>query len=146
MENKKPRICEILGVEVGQRFNLVANSSMNPYRITTEGYVVDRKNFHIGSANEAQALQDAINGKIKIEIVDEFTEGEKEIMRHMQAVGYRYMIRDYGVAFFTENKPKKVGTAWTELGPCASLPEIYNGLFKAITQESEPVSIEEALA
>lgn len=144
MENKKPRICEILGVEVGQKFNLPGAEVYDPHYINAEGRVVGSAGNGLNQL-EPQKIFDVINGKAEIELVDKYTEVEKEIMQHMQAVGYRYMIRDYGVVFFTENKPKRINTTWVELGPCASLPGIYNGLFKVITQESGPVSIEEAL-
>lgn len=101
---------------------------------------------NIGNANEADALQDAINGKIEIEIVDKFTEAEKEVMRHMQAVGYRYIVRDFSVIVFSTGKPQRNGVSWNGLGRSALATEDISAQFPAITDKSDPVSIEEALA
>ena len=37
----KPRICEVLGVEVGEQFD-IAHSDYNPYYITPEGFLMDK--------------------------------------------------------------------------------------------------------
>ena len=37
----KPRICEVLGVEVGEQF-YIADSYCNPYHITPEGLIEDK--------------------------------------------------------------------------------------------------------
>lgn len=40
-ENKKPRLAEVLGVEVGEKL-LIDGRSRNPYLVTDEGLIVDR--------------------------------------------------------------------------------------------------------
>ena len=45
----KPRICEVLGVEVGERFD-IAYSDCNPHYITPEGFLKDKEGDLIGVA------------------------------------------------------------------------------------------------
>lgn len=40
-ENKKPRLAEVLGVEVGEKL-LIDGRNRNPYSVTDEGLIVDR--------------------------------------------------------------------------------------------------------
>lgn len=40
-ENKKPRLAEALGVEVGEKL-LIDGRNRNPYSVTDEGFIVDR--------------------------------------------------------------------------------------------------------
>lgn len=40
-ENKKPRLAEVLGVEVGEKL-LIDGRNRNPYSVTDEGFIVDR--------------------------------------------------------------------------------------------------------
>ena len=45
----KPRICEVLGVEVGERFD-IAYSDCNPHYITPEGFLKDKEGDLLGVA------------------------------------------------------------------------------------------------
>lgn len=68
----KPRICEVLGVEVGERFD-VAWLDDNPYHITPEGFLEDKDGYQMGVA-----LSDIINYPDRIIRKPRWTEQEVE--------------------------------------------------------------------
>ena len=41
-ENKKPRLAEVLGVEVGEKFD-IDGRTFSPYMVTDKGFVIDRE-------------------------------------------------------------------------------------------------------
>lgn len=68
----KPRICEVLGVEVGEPFDLL-NSARNPYHIDADGDMVDKDGNWCG-----EAICVAINHPDRIIRKPRFTEQEVE--------------------------------------------------------------------
>ena len=68
----KPRICEVLGVEVGEQF-YIADSYCNPYHITPEGLIEDKD----GDVQDCIAL-DLINYPDRIIRKPRFTQQEAE--------------------------------------------------------------------
>lgn len=68
----KPRICEVLGVEVGEQF-YIADSYCNPYHITPEGLIEDKD----GDVQDCIAL-DLINHPDRIIRKPRFTQQEAE--------------------------------------------------------------------
>ena len=83
----KPRICEVLGVEVGEQF-YIADSYCNPYHITPEGLIEDKD----GDVQDCIAL-DLINYPDRIIRKPRWTEQEvedaKAIKRVLKATGIR---------------------------------------------------------
>ncbi len=47
-ENKKPRLAEVLGVEVGERFNILSAPN-NPYYVSEFGWLVDKNDYIISN-------------------------------------------------------------------------------------------------
>ena len=68
----KPRICEVLGVEVGEPFDLL-NSARNPYHIDADGDMVDKDGNWCG-----EAICVAINHPDRIIRKPRFTDQEVE--------------------------------------------------------------------
>ena len=71
----KPRICEVLGVEVGEPFDLL-NSARNPYHIDADGDMVDKDGNWCG-----EAICVAINHPDRIIRKPRFTEQEVEVAK-----------------------------------------------------------------
>lgn len=71
-KQKKPRICEVLGVEVGERFD-IAWSDGNPHYITPKGFLVNKDGYHIGVV-----LSNIINHPDRIIRKPRWTEREVE--------------------------------------------------------------------
>lgn len=68
----KPRICEMLGVEVGERFD-IAWSDGNPHYITPKGFLENKDGYHIGVV-----LSNIINHPDRIIRKPRWTEQEVE--------------------------------------------------------------------
>ena len=83
----KPRICEVLGFDVGEQF-YIADSYCNPYHITPEGLIEDKD----GDVQDCIAL-DLINYPDRIIRKPRWTEQEvedaKAIKRVLKATGIR---------------------------------------------------------
>lgn len=43
-ENKKPRLAEVLGVEIGEKFDIYNDDYYNPYFVDADGYLRDCEN------------------------------------------------------------------------------------------------------
>lgn len=71
-KQKKPRICEVLGVEVGERFD-IAWSDGNPHYITPKGFLENKDGYHIGVV-----LSNIINHPDRIIRKPRWTEREVE--------------------------------------------------------------------
>ena len=76
----KPRICEVLGVEVGEPFDLL-NSARNPYHIDADGDMVDKDGNWCG-----EAICVAINHPDRIIRKPRFTEQEVERARTIKVI------------------------------------------------------------
>lgn len=87
----KPRICEVLGVEVGEPFDLL-NSARNPYHIDADGDMVDKDGNWCG-----EAICVAINHPDRIIRKPRFTEQEAETAKLFLAAGAKKVFKDvYG--------------------------------------------------
>lgn len=139
----KPKMCEIVGTEPFQRYTF-PDGVNGPYYVDESGHNRDRFGNSL-SDEEFPYWEIAINHGM-VRAVPEYTEAEKEVMRHMQAVGYRYIVRDFSVIVFSTGKPERNGMSWSGLGRSALATEDISAQFPAITDKSDPVSIEEALA
>lgn len=76
----KPRICEVLGVEVGEPFDLL-NSARNPYHIDADGDMVDKDGNWCG-----EAICVAINHPDRIIRKPRFTEQEVEDAKTLKRI------------------------------------------------------------
>lgn len=143
MENKKPTMCKIVGVEPNQRYAFPGGLN-GPYYVDEKGHNRD-KYGHTLSDEDIPYWEDAVNQGY-IQLVERYSIQEKEIMRHMLAVGYTYMARDnLDYLQFFSNLPKRAEYFW-EAEAKATAPKKVSSLFPRITWESEPVDIKEALA
>lgn len=73
-ENKKPRIAEILGVEVGERFSVKGQRGGDPLYVDRDGWVRYESDDGISSS----AVQIAINHPDRIIRKSRWTEQDKE--------------------------------------------------------------------
>lgn len=76
----KPRICEVLGVEVGEPFDLL-NFARNPYHIDADGDMVDKDGNWCG-----EAICVAINHPDRIIRKPRFTEQEVEDAKYIKRI------------------------------------------------------------
>lgn len=82
-ENKKPRIAEILGVEVGERFSVEGQCGGDPLYVDRDGWV-----RYVGDgAISTSAVTIAINHPDRIIRKRRWTEQEVEILKHMASAG-----------------------------------------------------------
>ena len=97
----KPRICEVLGFDVGEQF-YIADSYCNPYHITPEGLIEDKD----GDVQDCIAL-DLINYPDRIIRKPRWTVQEVELFRaiHMLYPKAEYVerIKDSGVIGLSNN-------------------------------------------
>lgn len=85
----RPRICEVLGVEVGERFGIEGyGSPFTPFHINGDGKIATNNGAILSSE-----LYDIINKKRKIIRAPQFSEDEKALMRLCVNEGYSYFIR-----------------------------------------------------
>lgn len=94
-DTDKPRICEVLGVEVGEQF-YIADSYCNPYHITPEGLIEDKD----GDVQDCIAL-DLINYPDRIIRKPRFTQQEAERAKAIKVL-------------FPEINAIKYDGAWTQ--------------------------------
>lgn len=76
----KPRICEVLGVEVGERFD-IAYSDCNPHYITPEGFLKDKEGDLLGVA-----VLNIINHPDRIIRKPRWTEQEVEMAKAIKEI------------------------------------------------------------
>lgn len=120
-----PRICEVLGVEVGEIFS--AGSYTNVY-VDADGHVKSEGGYEMG--NQSQ-LENVINGKEKIIRTPQFSEDEKATMREFVKSGYPILRRTNGFGLQAEDKN----------GLYFPIPDI----FPQITFENSPFNAAEYL-
>lgn len=126
----KPRICEVLGVEVGEPFDLL-NSARNPYHIDADGDMVDKDGNWCG-----EAIYVAINHPERIIRKPRFTEQEAETAKLFLAAGAKKVFKDvYGGLYWasgdyidaTRNKiPPKLFPS-LQAGEAVALADIIGG-------------------
>ena len=128
----KPRICEVLGVEVGEQF-YIADSYCNPYHITPEGLIEDKD----GDVQDCIAL-DLINYPDRIIRKPRWTEEEVELFRAIQVLypkaEYVERIKDSGVS----------GAIGLSNNTCGWITDIDKDLFPAL-RPGESVKLDEII-
>ena len=87
----KPRICEVLGVEVGEEFRVVGNGyNTEPMKVFADGTVrFCGKEYEVGD----YAICYAINHPEAIIRKPRFTQEEVAVLRTLYAAGARYLAR-----------------------------------------------------
>lgn len=122
--NEKPRICEILGVEVGERFTIDGANATDGkaiiYRIEPNGlYSTEPPNW----LKSSHHFVDAINNPEKVNSMDavrqkdggkarHLTEEERNFLHVLSDIGVSWLSRDKGVnaserIYFWMSKPKE---------------------------------------
>ena len=91
-ENKKPRLAEVLGVEVEEKF-YIRGSYYNPYFVNNEGVLIDGRCFAVDPV-----LSDMINHPELIECLPRWTEQEiedaKNIIRMFGEDNFTHVVKD----------------------------------------------------
>ena len=111
---KKPRLCEILGVDVNEEFILKTEYGEIPidckYHISEDGCFLSENNF-----NSPNMGLETINGKFKIVKLPKYTDEQKEIFRALKTLGYNYIARDsdYSIYAFEKKPVKKLKYYWS---------------------------------
>lgn len=118
-EDNQPKICELLGFGIGEKFNIIGESyveSYNPYMITKNSCKEGESYYTIENVEEDEeldisALIDIINGYLHIEKYQEkieLTDRQKEIFKALKVLNINYMaIDDDGEVFGFKNIPVK---------------------------------------
>lgn len=101
-ENKKPRLAEVLGVEVGEKFNIMGAPN-NPYFISRFGWLVDKNDYII-----TNWISRIINDPELIKRRPRWTEQEvqdaKNIIRMFGEYRYPYVIKTMdGLPYLSDN-------------------------------------------
>ena len=113
----RPRICEILGVEVNELFELRTSGQNIPlefkYYITEDGRFMSENNY-----NSPTLGLNVINGKVKIVKLPKWTEEQKEIFKALKTLGYNYIARDsdYSIYAFEKKPVTKLKYYWSSEG------------------------------
>lgn len=91
-ENKKPRLAEVLGVEIGEKFDVIGDG-FNPYYVDADGRLRDCDNSH-----RAFIIEKLINHPELIKRLPHWTEQEvqdaKNIIRMFGADNFAYVTKD----------------------------------------------------
>ena len=111
---QKPRICEILGVNVGQKFNIKGKKYSSPFYLSEAE--VDGSMFlynNNGISDNGSMLTVIINNPSLMEIIPEYTDEQKEIFKALKTLGYNYIARDSDYSIYAyESKPEKCMGNW----------------------------------
>ena len=135
----KPRICEILGVEVGEKFML--NGLLFEFFINDSGRI-----FFCDAAGKQPSgdqICDLINGKYRIIRKPNITDEEREILKSAKTfIHAEYIARDLdGTLYAFEKKPIRKKEIWNEDGWCINFP-FHNDKFQYIQwSDQEPTKI-----
>ena len=111
----KPRICEVLGVEIGEKFE-IKNESGNPYHIIQEGYLCDKNGWVTSSL-----ILDIINEPEKIVKLTQWTDQEvqdaKTILRMFGVDNFTHVTKDPdGWPSIMDGDGKDPNTGWCMIG------------------------------
>ena len=79
-ENKKPRLAEILGVEVGEKFD-IEGRTFSPYMVTDKGFVIDRE-----GEIDYEVVTFLLNDLSRLIRRPRWTEQDKEDARKIKAI------------------------------------------------------------
>mgnify|MGYP000988648507 CR=1 FL=1 len=113
----KPRICEILGVELEQKFNIKGYNYSSPFYLKKEMndniFLYNRN----GISDNGTMLVKIINNPSLIEIMPKYTTEQKAIFKALKTLGYSYMARDSDYTTYAyELKPEKCEYDWHSTG------------------------------
>ncbi len=101
-ENKKPRLAEVLGVEVGEKFNIMGAPN-NPYFISGFGWLVD-KNDYIITNWISRIINDPELIKRRPRWTEQEVEDAKNIIRMFGEYRYPYVIKTMdGLPYLSDN-------------------------------------------
>lgn len=110
---EKPRICEILGVEVGEKFLL--RTAAGNMQLSSKYYINEFGKF-LAADNDFSSpviCLDTINGHFKIVKIPKYTEEQKEIFKALKTLGFNWIVRDSDNSIYAyESKPKKYEYDW----------------------------------
>jgi len=142
-EVKKPRICEILGVEVNERFKLKSSNGnillQEEYLISKNGYFLDED----GRCTPSIGI-DTINGNFTIIKLPQYTEEEQRDFKALKVLGFGWIAKDEGGAIWAySSKPIKANFTWRgENSTRIKTSKAYNVLKSfAEWEDAEPFEI-----
>lgn len=140
-EVKKPRACEIFGLEVGEIFEIEFSKGDS-----TKGYFFDEKGYlyNRGEQEFNGYIADLLNGDYKIIKLPQYTDEEKEIFKALKVLGFGWIAKDDGGAIWLySNKPIKAKFTWNGKNPTRiKIDEAYNILKSFVEWEDvEPFEI-----
>jgi len=112
----KPRICEILGVELNKPFNIEGWFN-NPYILKesqyTKGYyyITNKDNYELSKAD----IMNLIEHSELIKEISNWTDEQKEIFKALKVLGYNYIARDsdYSIYAFEKKPITKTTNYWS---------------------------------
>ena len=139
-KSDKPRLAEVLGVEVGERFRVPVNGGTLTFWVTEKGYFKTDPPEQVGST---YLLLDAINHPESIIRAPRLTEPEIVIMR---ALGAKWVSRDdYPDAYpeLWEGKPELAGKTYACSTPTRVCIVFREGMFQSV-RPGDCISVEEA--
>lgn len=140
---EKPKICDLLGVDVDEPFQFVDPEAdrCDTYMVNTYGDIVDTCGEWI-SAPDIYNVLAAINGKMEIKRLQQWGK-EQQILKAALTLGYRYIARNqYGVLGLYTEQPGRYKGVWdSPFYACLDL----EGLFPTVTWEDGPLDIKEML-
>lgn len=140
------KICELLGVAVGQEFNAV-NHKMDivrgPCKINAYGRIVDATT---GCGIYGHTICDLVNGDYKIIPKPDITETEKIIARGRIAEGTPWIARDskeeFGTLYCFSDKPTRGPRFYYNSNSNnEEAHEMGSQLFQWITYENSPIDL-----
>lgn len=143
MEKKdKPRICEVLGVEVEQRFTVDGYCpTVKAFWITADGlFETDPPKFPGTSC----AMMVAINHPDRIIRLPRFTQEEMAVLRAVKAAypWAKYIVRSVAGLYFSERKPTFTKDEYLSSGTAGRFAGLPNKLFLSI-QQGKTASLED---
>ena len=139
-EVKKPRICEILGVEVGEKFN-IKYSIFSPFKLMNDdGFELKDRNNQSWSVD---SLIKIINNPEWIEKLPKWTDEEKEILKALKVLGFGWIARDnnsnINFLYAFSVKPYKKHNVWINEDRIYTLNEKLFSFIK--WEDKEPFEI-----
>jgi len=137
----KLRICEILGVEIEENFN-IKNGRCNPYRLVDTGY-----ELHLFNSNDIYSdgrLINLINNPELIEKIPEWTVKQKYTFTALKDLFHlKYITKDFnGIICGFQNKPKRRQNIWGSVdAKFMILRDLDEDIFEFLKWEAEPFEI-----
>ena len=142
LKQDKPRICEIIGKEVDEKFNIKGYKA-NPCHIDKDGEVVNNQYINVRPSILARIINhpDLIEDIPKIE----YTDRQKEAFKALKNVfNLNFVARDKDeVLWGYTTKPVRGNGAWTTQIDCEinALNTIHYDIFSFLKWEDEPFEL-----